>query len=50
MARDCLRAVETTVRAQVTAEEDKLNVCDSQVQVWLKRVHELVTFAVPLGR
>ncbi|PWZ46149.1 hypothetical protein Zm00014a_035874 [Zea mays] len=33
MARDSLRAVETTVRAQVTAEEDKLNVCGPQVQV-----------------
>jgi disease resistance protein RPS2 len=41
MARDSLRAVETTVRMQVTAEEDKLNVCGPQVQVWLKRVHEL---------
>lgn len=40
-ARDSLRAVETTVRAAVMAEEDKLNVCDPQVEVWLKRVDEL---------
>lgn len=40
-ARDSLRAVETTVRAAVAAEEDKLNVCDPQVQVWLNRVDEL---------
>ncbi|CAL5031046.1 unnamed protein product [Urochloa decumbens] len=40
-ARDSLRAVEATVRAHVAEEEDKLNVCDPQVQVWLRRVDEL---------
>ncbi|XP_047066009.1 disease resistance protein RPS2-like [Lolium rigidum] len=40
-AKELLQAVETTVRARVTAEMDKLNVCDPQVQVWLKRVDEL---------
>lgn len=40
-ARDSLRAVETTVRARVAVEIDKLNVCDPQVQLWLKRVDEL---------
>ncbi|KAG0526632.1 hypothetical protein BDA96_06G162200 [Sorghum bicolor] len=40
-ARDSLRAVETTVRAAVAAEEDKLNVCDPEVEVWFKRVDEL---------
>ena len=39
--RDNLWAVETTVRARVAAEEDKLNVCHPQVQVWLRRVDEL---------
>nr|CAB3487632.1 unnamed protein product [Digitaria exilis] len=40
-ARDSLHAVEATVRAGVAAEEDKLNVCDPQVQLWLKRVEEV---------
>ncbi|KAM0885667.1 hypothetical protein ACQ4PT_030186 [Festuca glaucescens] len=40
-AKELLQAVETTVRARVTAEMDKLNVCDPQVQVWLRRVDEL---------
>lgn len=40
-AKELLQAVETTVRARVTAEMDKLNVCDPQVQVWLGRVDEL---------
>lgn len=40
-ARDSLQAVKTTVRAGVAAEEDKLNICDPQVQLWLKRVDEL---------
>ncbi|RLM64660.1 disease resistance protein RPS2-like isoform X1 [Panicum miliaceum] len=37
----CLQAVKTTLRAGVAAEEDKLNVCDPQVQLWLKRVDKL---------
>ncbi|CAL5015952.1 unnamed protein product [Urochloa decumbens] len=40
-ARDSLGAVEATVKARVAEEEDKLNVCDPQVQVWLRRVEEL---------
>ncbi|PUZ48004.1 hypothetical protein GQ55_7G210700 [Panicum hallii var. hallii] len=36
----CLQAVKTTVRAGV-AVEDKLNVCDPQVQLWFKRVDKL---------
>ncbi|TVU15241.1 hypothetical protein EJB05_38751, partial [Eragrostis curvula] len=40
-ARDSLQAVETTVRARVTMEINKLNVCDPQVQVWLNHVEEL---------
>ncbi|CAN6249353.1 unnamed protein product [Urochloa humidicola] len=40
-ARESLQAVEKTVRAGVAMEEDKLNVCDPQVQLWLKRVDEL---------
>jgi disease resistance protein RPS2 len=40
-AKELLLAVETTVRRRVTAEMDKLNVCDPQVQVWLRRVDEL---------
>ncbi|RLM75257.1 disease resistance protein RPS2-like [Panicum miliaceum] len=40
-ARDSLQAVKTTVGAGVAAEEDKLNICDPQVQLWLKRVDEL---------
>ncbi|TKW05414.1 hypothetical protein SEVIR_7G173900v4 [Setaria viridis] len=40
-ARESLQAVRATVRAGVTVEEDKLNVCDPQVQLWLKRVDEL---------
>lgn len=40
-AKELLQAVETTVRRRVTVEMDKLNVCDPQVQVWLRRVDEL---------
>uniref|UniRef100_A0ACD5UTL4 Uncharacterized protein n=1 Tax=Avena sativa TaxID=4498 RepID=A0ACD5UTL4_AVESA len=40
-AKELLQAVETTVRRRVTVERDKLNVCDPQVQVWLRRVDEL---------
>ena len=40
-SKELLQAVETTVRARVTAEVDKLNVCDPQVQVWLGRVDAL---------
>ncbi|CAM0903809.1 unnamed protein product [Alopecurus aequalis] len=45
-AKELLQAVETTVRARVTAEVDKLNVCDPQVQVWLRRVDELQLEAI----
>ncbi|KQJ83569.1 disease resistance protein RPS2 [Brachypodium distachyon] len=45
-AKELLHAVETTVRAQVTAEVDKLNVCDPQVQVWLRHVDELQLEAI----
>ncbi|CAN6355267.1 unnamed protein product, partial [Urochloa humidicola] len=38
---DILRAVETTVRAWVAAEEDKLNICDPQVKLWLRQVDRL---------
>ncbi|GJN27046.1 hypothetical protein PR202_gb15027 [Eleusine coracana subsp. coracana] len=40
-ARDSLQAIEMTVKAEVTRELDKLNICDPQVQVWLNRVEEL---------
>ncbi|KAK3144264.1 hypothetical protein QOZ80_4AG0310760 [Eleusine coracana subsp. coracana] len=40
-ARDSLRAIEMMVKAEVTRELDKLNICDPQVQVWLNRVEEL---------
>lgn len=45
-AKKLLLAVETTVRARVTAEVDKLNICDPQVQVWLRRVEELQLDAI----
>ncbi|KAL6652389.1 hypothetical protein ACP70R_011314 [Stipagrostis hirtigluma subsp. patula] len=45
-ARDSLRAVERTVRARVSMEIDKLNVCDPQVQVWLNRVDQLQLDAI----
>jgi disease resistance protein RPS2 len=40
-AQESLRAVETAVRAGVAEEEDKLNVYDPQVQLWLRRVDVL---------
>jgi disease resistance protein RPS2 len=40
-ARDSLRAIKITVRARVTMELNRLNVCDPQVQVWLDHVEEL---------
>lgn len=40
-ARDSLRAIEIIVKARVTMELNKLNVCDPRVQVWLNRVEEL---------
>uniref|UniRef100_A0A0D9W757 Uncharacterized protein n=1 Tax=Leersia perrieri TaxID=77586 RepID=A0A0D9W757_9ORYZ len=40
-ARESLGAVERMVRGRVTAEIDKLNVCDPQVELWLRRVDEL---------
>nr|UBY07510.1 NBS-LRR disease resistance protein [Dasypyrum villosum] len=45
-AKKLLLAVETTVRARVTAEVAKLNICDPQVQVWLRRVEELQLDAI----
>ncbi|CAM0952928.1 unnamed protein product [Alopecurus aequalis] len=40
-AKELLRVVETMVRRRVTAEVNKLNVCDPLVQLWLERVDEL---------
>uniref|UniRef100_A0A453CI03 non-specific serine/threonine protein kinase n=4 Tax=Aegilops tauschii subsp. strangulata TaxID=200361 RepID=A0A453CI03_AEGTS len=45
-AEKLLLAVEKRVRARVTAEVDKLNLCDPQVQVWLRRVEELQLDAI----
>ncbi|XP_006652512.1 disease resistance protein RPS2-like [Oryza brachyantha] len=40
-ARESLGAVEMMVRGRVTAELNKLNVCDPLVELWLRRVDEL---------
>ncbi|KAM3388438.1 hypothetical protein ACQJBY_010924 [Aegilops geniculata] len=45
-AEKLLLAVEKRVRARVTEEVDKLNLCDPQVQVWLRRVEELQLDAI----
>ncbi|KAL5213744.1 hypothetical protein ABZP36_002896 [Zizania latifolia] len=45
-AREKLAAVETKVRARVTAEIDKLNICDPLVQLWLRRVDQLQLDAI----
>uniref|UniRef100_A0A0E0F715 AAA+ ATPase domain-containing protein n=1 Tax=Oryza meridionalis TaxID=40149 RepID=A0A0E0F715_9ORYZ len=45
-ARESLGAVERMVRGRVTAELNKLNVCDPQVELWLRRVDELKLGAI----